>query len=238
MMKTLSHLFLALAALFLCSCATVTTLRVDAISAPQAQQGRIYCIVPANPDTSPKDLRFIEAARFVENALSERGYTRVEGSAGADVILALDAAIGKPENITRTSPQPVYAEEGGYYRVARVRVTDKNGRASYVRTTVWSPPYSRLIGTVDSSYTETIYEKRLALTAFANTDAPAEDLPQLWSVVVLARDSGGDLRAVLPAMAVAAARYAESDTGGQVELRLKADEPEVLRVSGRTGPAQ
>jgi len=233
-MKKLTHLFLLLATVLLCSCTTVRTLQVDAISSSQALQGRTYYLVPANPDISPQDLRFMEAARFVQNALSERGYVRVDAGNGADLVLALDAAIGDPENVTRTHMQPLYAEEGGFYHIARVRVKDKSGRISYVRTTIWSPPYSRMVGTVDSSYTETIYDKRLALTAFANGDAPTEDLPQLWSVVVIARDSSGDLRSALPMMAVAVARYVETDTAGQVSVRLKADSPEVLRVSGRT----
>ncbi|MBN1404368.1 MAG: hypothetical protein JW942_07900 [Opitutales bacterium] len=237
-MKSLQCLFVLAVAVFASACTSVSTFKVDAISAPQQIVGRSYRLIPANPETSPKDLRFMEAERYVRTALAAQGYTPVQGEQGADMVITLDVAIGEPENVTRTRPTPIYAEEGGYYRVARVRVTDRDGNASYVRTTVWSPPYMRVIGSVDSAYTETLYEKRMALTAFAGSSTDGEDLPQLWSVVVLARDTNGDLRSILPQMALAAATYAGKDTSGQVEYSVKADAPELLYVRGETTSAQ
>lgn len=220
-----------LASLLTFGCTSVRPLKVDAICAPEPIVGRVYSIVPADPELSPRDLRFAEAARIVEAALAKRGYTRAADGSTTDIVISLDAAVGEPESITETRPEPIYIEQGGYYRSVRVPVRSPDGGVTYVRSTIWAPPYNRMVGMGSSTHTVTVYEKRLALTAFSREADSAGDLPQLWSVVVVCRDNSNDLRAALPAMAVAAARNVEADTGGQVVVQIKADDPDVVSIS-------
>ncbi len=235
-MNTTARLYGLIVALLLSACVTSSSFKVDAISAPSLDAGLSCIVVPADPQVKATDLRFMEAARYVQSALSARGFRLVANSSQADMLVTLDASIGRPENVTRTRMTPVYAEDGGYYRVERVLVNDKDGRQSYMRTRVWVPYSTRLIGTVDSPYTETIYDKRLSITAFDNRAADeGGDLPQLWSVVVLARDTNGDLRSVLPQMAYLAASHAGQDTGGQKDVSLREDEPGLMQVRGTKG---
>jgi hypothetical protein len=225
-MRSIIGCSLALAAVLFTGCATTRSFKVDAISTTTPVTARTYHIVPANPQIPDNDLRFIEAAGVVENALSSRGYARRAESQSADLVIALEASVGQPETVTVSHPS-VEAADLGFYHSVRVPVRNRAGRVCFVRTMVWAPNYAY----VESEHisTSTLYEKRLALTAFANNGA--EDLPQLWSVVVMERGESSDIRSLMPMMAVTAAKYIESDTKGQVISRLKAEDPEVLRIS-------
>lgn len=225
-MKSIIGCSLALAAVFISGCATTRSFKVDAISASTPVESRTYHIVPANPQIPDNDLRFIEAAGVVENALSARGYTRRAESQSADLVIAMESSVGQPETITVSRPS-VETADFGFYRSVRVPIRNRNGRISFVRTMVWTPDYGYI--ETDHVSTTTVYEKRLALTAFANNGA--EDLPQLWSVVVVERDESSDIRSLMPMMAVTAVKYIEKDTKGQVVTRLEMKDPEVLRIS-------
>jgi hypothetical protein len=233
-MKTLCHLLLVVAALCACGCVSVRTLKVDAISSAKPVAARTFVVVPADPKLSPEDLRFQEAAHIVTLALDAHGYTPVQDAAHADVIIAMDALIGPPQSVTQTRFDPVFIDDGGFYCVARVPVRSRSGNICFVRTAVWTPPMFPPIDMERTVYTSILYEKRLSVTAYANASGDVKDLPQLWSVVVVIRDESGDLRACLPTLAVAAARFAESDTKGQRIINVRADDPEVVRI---TAPA-
>lgn len=225
-MRSIIGCSLALAAVFFTGCATTRSFKVDAISAATPVTARTYHIIPANPQVPDNDLRFIEAAGVVENALSSRGYSRRAESQAADLVIALESSVGQPETVTVSRPS-VEAADLGFYHTVRVPVRNRAGRIGYVRTMVWSPNYAFIES--ERISTSTLYEKRLALTAFANNGA--EDLPQLWSVVVVERGESSDIRSLMPMMAVTAAKYIESDTKGQVVCRLGTKDPEVLRIS-------
>src|SRR5690606_38849599 len=105
-----------LAALLFTGCATTHSFRVDAIQNPEAVAARSFVIVPADPETGPQDLRFLEAANYAEAALATRGFFRVDGLGQADMVIALDASVGPPTTVSRTVNQPIYATYGGYHR--------------------------------------------------------------------------------------------------------------------------
>jgi hypothetical protein len=215
--------------LLACGCTSARTLRVDAISAPRQLTARTCAIMPANPSLPEGDLRFAEQAAIVEKALASRGYKRVSDSATADVIIAIDASVSGPQRVAVARYDPPFPEEGGFYFATTVPVRNRAGTVCLMRTRFWNPPCPYGPDMREGVYTQTYFEKRLAVTAFAN--ASAKELPQLWSVIVSTSDEDGDLRSALPAMAVAAARYVESDTGKEVLVRLGRKDPEVVRVT-------
>jgi hypothetical protein len=216
----------ALIALFSFGCAT-KSFKVDAIAVNAPLSGRTYHILPANPQVPDNDLRFMEAAGIMENALAMRGYTRARDSASANLLIALEAFVGQPENVAIPRPDASVDPDFGFYHMARIPFRSRFGGMCYMRTMVWGPDYD--FADRSDVRMATIYEKRLIVTAFSNNGS--HDLPQVWSVVVIERDESSDLRSLLPMMAVAAVRYAETDTKGQVTSYVKAKDPEVIRVS-------
>ena len=226
--KTAIGFSFAFLALLLSGCATTKSFRVDAISAGAASGDKSYHLIPANPKVSEKDLRFIEAAGYIERALAERGYKRVNDSEKASIVMTLDAVIGGPQSVAVSRPELV-TPDFGYYQSVCVPVRNRAGRVGFVRTMIWAPDYPYPYEVQNRVDVATFYEKRLTLSAFDNNGA--KDLPQLWSVVVQVRDGDGNMRPLIPMMAVAAARFVERDTKGEVTLRLGADDPEVLRLA-------
>jgi len=214
------------AMLAVCGCASVKTMHVDAIASPNAACGKACAIVPANPKISTNDLRFKETSDIVAKALGARGFSFVADSSKADVVLAVDASLGTPENVAVArvdSPFP----DPGFYGACRVPVRGRDGGVCYVRAAMWYPAYPWPERGDVTIYRDTIYEKRLALTAYLNNGDKAGDLPQLWSVLVTSRDNSGDLRAYLPAMALAASRFAGGDTKGRTVVDIFDDDPEL-----------
>jgi hypothetical protein len=231
-MKTLFRMCFVIVALFACGCASVRTEKVDAIASQRPVVARAFVIVPADPKLSPGDLRFQEAANITALALEAHGYTHVEDAARADVIVALDATMGPAETVYDTRSGEEFPDVGGFYCIARVPVRGHGGNVFFVRSAIWNPPlFPHAYGYETHTFSKTIFEKRLTLTACANGSSNAQELSQLWSVVVVERDESGDLRSCLPSMAVVAARYAEHDTKGQVTVRLRGDDAELVRIA-------
>lgn len=232
-----SFALLPLLALVLGGCATTYDFRVDAISDPELIRavGQAYVLIPADPDTNTNDLRFQESARYAEAALATEGYYRVGSPTEADMIVTLDAGVSDPVTVSRRVSDPVYANMGGYYRTSMRPVRGADGGVRYVPYTVWQAPYTRYVGSIDRSESLTVYPKRFAMTAFAtdNSGATVEALPQLWSVVVINTNTSSDLRAYLPMLAAAAAQHVGGNTGKEVRVTLKADDPtvELIRQS-------
>ncbi len=224
---------LALLTLLLAGCETAHRFQVDAINTSLPPTERSYVLVPADPETSLNDLRFQEAARYARRALAGEGYRSVDDPADAAMVITIEAAVGDPQPVTVSRSHPIYVQTGGYFREVSRPVRDRNGNVSYVSSTIWYPPYDRFVGTYDSTDTYLVYEKRFALTAFTNGGGEVAKLPQRWSVVVTNRDSSSDLRAYLPLLATVAADYIDENTGRQVVVKLKEDDPRVLAIQGR-----
>jgi hypothetical protein len=227
-MKTFFNLAVVFAILAASGCVSVKTIRVDAIASPESVESKTCAVVPANPQISPDDLRFREMTGVIERAFATRGYTFVDDSSKADVILAIDASLGAPENVAVASVDHMYDPD--FCGVGRVPVRGRNGRMCFVRASVWYPspgPYYA----DETVYRETFYEKRLIVTAYRNTGEKAEELQQIWSVAVVAHDSSSDIRSYMPSLALAAARHAGNDTKGQIVVGISADDPELLKIA-------
>jgi hypothetical protein len=231
-MKALFNLAAVFATLLFCGCASVRTMHVDAIASPNASCGKACAIIPANPNVSPNDLRFKEMADVVTKTLEMRGFSIVDDTSRADVILAVDASLGLPRNVEITCIDTL-PPEPGFCGAGRIEVRGRDGGIHYVNAAMWYPsrpwPY---YGCVDV-YSAMIYEKRLALSAYLNNCDKVEELPQLWSTVVSVYDSSPDIRSYVPVLALVAARYAGRDTKGKVDVRVSDDDPDLSRIAPR-----
>ena len=227
-MKALFSLAAILATLFACGCASVRTMHVDAIASPNAACGKACAIVPGNPNVKPGDLRFREMAGIVAKALEIRGFTTVDDTTKADVILTVDASLGLPRNITVTHIDPLVPEPGFCGRLA---VRGRNGRIRYVDEPMWYPsrPWPDYGGVC--VYNAMYYEKRMVIAAYLNNGDNVDELPQLWSTMVSVYDSSPDIRSYVPVLAVVAARYAGRDTKGKLDVQFSDDDPDLLKLA-------
>ncbi len=184
------------------------TVAVDSIAAHGAAlKGITYIIVSGMKDVSDNDLQFKEFARFIENALSQRGYKRVSVNENADLLIRLAYGIGEPQTIAYTK---TYTTSTGY---------------SYPVGQMWFtvPPQKE-----QTTIKETTYKRTLILDAYDLKDTDKHS--QLWKTTVKSEGTMSDLRTVLPFMITAAVSYFGVDTIGQKEINLSGRDKRVLDI--------
>ena len=91
-------------------------LMVYSLAVPNVEtRGKNYIITSAMKDLGDEDLEFQEAARYVRNALSQRGYTLVDSKEKADQEVRLAYGVGEPQTTTTTTTTGGYGYPVGWW---------------------------------------------------------------------------------------------------------------------------
>lgn len=174
---------------------------LTAFDAPS--KGKVYFIASAVQNIDINDLQFQEFAKYVENALSQKGYIRTEDQKKADTLIRMAYGIGEPQITTST-----YTTSSGY---------------SYPVGWMWFnvPPQSRTIQ-------QTTYTRTLVLEAYdlKNPDRKG----QLWKTTIKSEGGMSDLRIVLAYMIAASVDYIATNTGKQVDVKIRGNDARVLNI--------
>jgi hypothetical protein len=220
-----------LAAGILSGCQSGYDMKVDALTrahtsataAATAESAVSYKIRSKNPNIDEDSLRFKEAKRYVETALSGKGMYEAPSADKADVVVELDYGVSEPRVKQETRSEPVYVMVPGRLVTQTVEVgTDSRGRPIYQTVTIQEPPTQEYIGDREYLVTVVNYEKHLRLSARENVAGTGDHPPQeIWTVDVSSEGESRDLRKYLPAMAAATMDYIGTDTRGQKEVRLQ-----------------
>lgn len=218
-MKGVSLIFLGVVAVLICGCATVPStptdprmtgydtkfiVQVNSFAAPDvASKGKAYCITSAIRNVEDYDLQFLEFARYIENALSPRGYVRVTDREKADLLVRLAYGIGAPQTTTQT-----YTTSSGY---------------SYPVGWMWFtvPPTTETVK-------ETTYGRTIVLEAYDLKDPNRKS--QLWKTTVKSEGSMSDLRIVLAYMIAASSEHFGTNTGKELSVEIKGHDPRVIGI--------
>ena len=116
----------------------------------------------------------------------------------------------------------------GFSYAINLPVYDKNGLVvSYQTRVVREPPrsYTYWDERLDSSV---VFEKYLEIEAYDNRlGSPTSEPEQLWSIVITNSDYSDNVREYLPYMIAAALPYIGEDTGSQIFVSLKQDDPTI-----------
>lgn len=78
-------------------------------------RGKTYVITSAMKDLGDDDLEFQVAARYVRNALSQRGYIQVDSKEKADQMIRLAYGVGDAQTTTTTTTTPGYSYPVGWW---------------------------------------------------------------------------------------------------------------------------
>ncbi len=228
--------------LALASCTPSYRFKVDAIGGGEIQTGESFYLVSANTDLKESDLRFKEAAKYVQTALEGKGMHKARDIGAADVLIELTFGVGEPREILETRSYPETYWRPGFSYMVRLPVHDSGGVViGYQNRLVREPPrsYTYWEDRMDSS---TVFEKFLVIEAFDNRIARTAGVEseQLWSVDISNVDSSDNMREYLPYMIAAALPYIAKDTGSQVFVSVKTDDPtvEFIRFPNATAPSQ
>lgn len=201
----LSFVFIGVVAVLIISCATHRSIvmAVDSIVARNVfSNGKTYVITSAMQNISDNDLEFQEIARYVDNALSSKGYIRTDNKEKANLLICLGYEIGAPEKSYQTHSTPGM-------------IMPING--------IWfaSPGKTQTIEIKT-------YVTTLVLEAYDLKDPNRKS--QLWKTTTKLSGGNTDLRAILPFMVAASSDYFGINTGKQINVRIQENDPRVLDI--------
>lgn len=222
----------AAAVLLAAGCANSTTVKIDSLAKPKAEESISYKILNKNPAVDDDSLRYKEAADYVRTALSGKGLYEAPDAQKADLVVSLDYGVGPPQSRREVVSEPVYITLPGQMRTERVQVgTDRNGNPIYQTVTVQDPPRTEFAGYREYFITVTVYEKFLRLNATENKPA-AEGRPpsEIWTVDITSEGESRDIRRALPILAAASIDYVGKDSLGQKTIRIKDTDKDVAFI--------
>ncbi len=215
----LSIVFVAVIAVLINGCATTPSTPVDprmfsedavfevsikSLAAPDAgSKGKTFFITSATQNINDNDLEFLEVARYIENALSQKGYVRTDNIENADILMRLAFGIGNPQASTET----VVTSHGYSYPVGWMWFT--------------APPQTQTVKT-------TTYMRNLILEAYDLKDPKRKS--QIWKTTVKSEGTSPDLHRVLAYMVAAASKYFGTNTGSQIDVRISGTDARVLDI--------
>lgn len=210
-----------LMAVLLSGCATTTSkpllpgqvdhtygVYVDTMVAPGFDiKAKTYIILSAMQNVNDDDLQFQEFARYIENALSQKGCIRKKNKEDVDLLISLAYWIGEPQTITSTQ---THTTAIGY---------------SYPVGWMWYtvPPQTR-----QETTRETLYKKTVVLEAYDPKNTVKRS--QLWKTTLISTNNIGDLRFFLPYMITAGVPYFGVDSGVQKEIYVYGLDPMILEI--------
>jgi len=222
----------AAAVLLAAGCANSTTVKIDSLAKPKAEESISYKILNKNPAVDDDSLRYKEAAGYVRTALSGKGLYEATDNQNADLVVSIDYGVGPPQSRREVVSEPVYVTLPGQMRVERVQVgTDRNGNPVYQTITVQDAPRTEFAGYREYFVTVTVYEKFLRLNATENKPA-AEGRPpsEIWTVDITSEGESRDIRKALPILAAASIDYVGKDSLGQKTIRIKDTDKDVAFI--------
>ena len=222
----------AAAVLLAAGCANSTTVKIDSLAKPKAEESISYKILNKNPAVDDDSLRYKEAAGYVRTALSGKGLYEAPDNQNADLVVSIDYGVGPPQSRREVVSEPVYVTLPGQMRMERVQVgTDRNGNPVYQTMTVQDPPRTEFAGYREYFVTVTVYEKFLRLNATENKPA-AEGRPpsEIWTVDITSEGESRDIRKALPILAAASIDYVGKDSLGQKTIRIKDTDKDVAFI--------
>jgi len=164
---------------------------VDSIAVADVDlRGKTYVMTSAMQNISDEDLEFKTAARYIRNALAQKGYKQVDSKEHADLLIRLAYGAGDPQTTTSTF---TYTTAPGY---------------SYPVGWWW---YSVPSTTNTQTMQKTNYTINLVLEAY-DLKTPGK-LPQIWKTTLTSTGQwerpprSSDFRIILPDMIAAAVPY-------------------------------
>jgi hypothetical protein len=173
---------------------------VDGLTSVDASLQRRFVILPADTQVNAQDLQFLEFKGYVEKALAQRGFIKVEQMQAGDVVLFLRYGVGDPQMRQYSYDVPIWNDFGyAYYPYAR------RGR--------YYPAYG-VAGYTQHIETYTVYRRYLTLEAYDMASHLQQQTPkQLWKVNVQSQGQSNDLRLVFPYLVTAMQPYLATNTG-------------------------
>jgi hypothetical protein len=233
-------------------CAPIYQIKVDAIAAPSAPEGKDYVLLPGMPGMSNNDLHFKEYSVYVANVLEDNGYRQVAKKEECQLLIYLSYGIGTPNPTNYTNiaaadssspgrtilsphpdPAPAVVYLSRYNDMRRYPFASPGHYRDFRLRPGYYPGY---FPGYDPDYYSPyeiypLYQRYMILEAvdYPASKSRGEPVP-VWKVTVSDWGERNDIREVFPALAAAAGEYIGADTGAEVEVNLSGNDARVQRL--------
>jgi len=230
-MKKINLLFVILIAIVFTGCgATYFHVNVNSIG-NSLQKQNTYVLFSGNKDTDVNSLEFKEYAKYVNNALKEKGFIETSFKK-ASIAIFVSYGIGEPKENNYSYSTPIYGQTGYSSSRTTGTVNTYGNNTSYSGTTTYTPTYG-VTGSQSHSGVYITYFRYLILDATdLNEYKKTKKQIQLWKTTVTSTGSSGDLRQVIPILVGASKNYIGSNTGKKLLIKITEDDKRVLTVKG------
>ncbi len=226
---------LAIAGVLLSGCSSTIPVKVDSITSGAQGTGSRYLWFSGMEEVARDDLYFREFSRYFRTVLERRGYH--EGRAdGADLAIYFSYGITPGRTVYYTTSTPVYGWFGGdtFVYVESGEGGESQDSTRTIRT-VTTPIYRRVVGMDVDTRSYTLF------TSFATLEAKrfqpgksAQQMETVWKITASTTGRSNDLRALMPALALAAAPYIGKDSGAAKIVKVKRDDPALQELRRRS----
>jgi hypothetical protein len=164
--------------------------------------GKAYVMASAIENIDENDLEFQEAANYIDNALSSKGYIKKGNKEDADILITLSYGLGSPNKSYQTETQP-----GMIMPIYGIWMA--------------SPTRSQTVEVITYPATMIVEAYNLRDT---NRKSP------LWKTITKMAVFKPNIRAVLPYMVAASSIYYGVNTGQEIMVTIKDDDPNLLNI--------
>ena len=216
-------------------CANTVSINVNAIVDHELEAPGKRYVLSRGSNGESDDLYFKEFSRYFEHILTNAGYTKTENRDEADMEIFFKYGISDGRTGIYSYTTPIYDFVGGDSIIITEQST--NGSGQQRTTTVHIPARLERIGTAVETRGYTVYNRSAVLEARSLKHGAAKDKsPVLWNVFLYSVGESNDLRSIMPFMAAAAAPFVGKNSGQQVSVTLKLDDPLVMQLRSTLAP--
>lgn len=202
---------------------------IDSFSAG-SQAGKRYVLHPAANTLPANDLQFQEFAAHTHRVLQQQGFKLAEDVGTADIAIFLAFSISGPLVNQYTYSTPIQGQIGTStsYSSGSVQTSPNTWQSSIQQN---DKPIYGTVAYQQHVGTYTTFTRQIVLQAVdLKTQYASQPPRQVWKTTILSTGSSGDFRRVFPIMLGAAAQFIGTNTGHQVELRLKEDDHRITKL--------
>lgn len=227
----MKNLVLLCAVGFMSACASTQPVyhaKVDSINDPVLLVKKKYILLPGNADIKPEDLLFREFSNYINKALSDKGYKKVENPDDAELIIFAFYGVSDPKTFSYTYSYPIFGKISGGHTDYTLTTFGKSGTTTTFGTATTAAQYGVVGTNVGTSY-DVVYFRYLTLDAIDyQMYKKSEKFISAWKTMVSSVGSSGDLRLMFPVLATAAKRYLGSDTRQQIRTAIGEEDEDLV----------
>lgn len=203
---------------------------IDSFAQPDALVKKRYRIFPGSKNVDPSDLQYLEFAKYVGKILDQRGLVNASSFDDAEVAIFLSYGIGNPQTHQYSYSLPVWGQTGVSSSNTVGTISAYGNSGIYSGTTTYTPTYG-ITGYTNQVRSYSSFTRFLLMDAYdLNVYKQTGKMAQVWKANVTSTGPSGDLRLVLPYMAVAVKNYIGRNTTRQVEEDVLVDDPQVWKL--------